>query len=95
MATGTSSLLTMPLIGWTPNSRDSRACGFSVSKYGAQQEQDPWNPDCGNGVKEDGSLIIDNDPLDSSIPIDPTFVQELVQLDQQHIASGYPARRQR
>jgi hypothetical protein len=72
--TGTATLLTVPLIGWTPKDR-TRACGFSVSKYGAQQLSDPWMPDCGNGVRTDGTEITGNDPHDTSAAITPAFVQ--------------------
>ena len=77
-ATGTETLMTIPLIGWTPKQRE-RDCGFAVSKYGTQQSVDPWNTDCGNGVLEDGTVITGNDPLDSSIAIDETFVQAWLQ----------------
>jgi hypothetical protein len=73
--TSTRTLLTVPLIGWTPRSR-SVACGYSVQKYGAQQEVDPWNPDCGNGISTDGSVIDSNDPKDTSIAITPAFVKD-------------------
>jgi hypothetical protein len=72
--TGTRTLLTMPLIGWTPKAR-AYACGFSVSKYGAQQDVDGWQPDCGNGVRTDGTPVTGNDPTDTSVAIDPSFVQ--------------------
>jgi len=72
--TGTQTILTLPLIGWTPKGRDY-ACGFSVAKYGAQQYTDAWRPDCGNGVRPDGTLITGNAPADTSIPITTTFVQ--------------------
>ncbi len=73
--TGTETLLTVPLIGWTPASR-AVACGFSVSKYGPQQATDPWQPDCGNGIQPDGATpITGNDPMDTSLPITETFVQ--------------------
>jgi hypothetical protein len=72
--TGTKTLLTMPLIGWTPKSREM-ACGFSVAKYGAQQQTDSWRPDCGNGLTPDGDPITGNDPADTSAPIDPSFVE--------------------
>jgi hypothetical protein len=72
--TGTSTILTMPLIGWTAKAR-GYACGFSVSKYGAQTGVDEWRPDCGNGVRSDGTLITGNDPSDTSVAIDPSFVQ--------------------
>lgn len=72
--TGTATLLTIPMIGWTPKNV-GYACGFSVAKYGAQQSVDPWQPDCGNGIRNNGNKITGNDPLDTSIAIDPTFVQ--------------------
>lgn len=72
--TGAKSLLTAPLIGWTPKSREI-SCGYSVAKYGAQQQTDPWRPDCGNGVNTDGASITGNDPTDTSIAIGPDFVQ--------------------
>jgi len=74
LRTGTASIMTMPMIGWTPKSREY-ACGFSVSKYGAQQSTDPWRPDCGNGIRPDGMSITGNDPTDTSLAIDPSFVQ--------------------
>ncbi|HWN71154.1 MAG TPA: glycoside hydrolase family 44 protein, partial [Haliangium sp.] len=76
--TGTTTLLTVPLIGWLPKAR-AYACGFSVSKYGAQQDTDDWRPDCGNGVGSNGNPITGNDPLDTSVAIDPSFVQGWVQ----------------
>jgi len=72
--TGTATLLTMPLIGWTPHGR-AYACGFSIAKYGAQQSADPYRPDCGNGVRSSGADVTGNDPHDTSDPITPTFVQ--------------------
>lgn len=72
--TGTKTILTLPLIGWTPKAR-AIACGFSVTKYGPQQSTDPWQPDCGNGIRPDGSKITGNDPLDTSLAIGPPFVQ--------------------
>lgn len=72
--TGTQSLLTIPLIGWTPKTREY-TCGFSVAKYGAQQSTDPWRPDCGNGVRSNGTHVNGNDPSDTSVAIGPSFVQ--------------------
>jgi len=84
--TGTTTLLTVPLIGWTPKDR-SRACGFSVSKYGAQQSTDPWMPDCGNGLRPDGTDITGNNALDTSTAITPAFVQAWMA----HLISKYGA----
>lgn len=75
--TGTRTIMTLPLIGWTPKAR-AYACGFSVSKYGSQQSTDPWRPDCGNGIRANGSEITGNDPTDTSLAIDPTFVQSWI-----------------
>lgn len=72
--TGTDTLLTIPMIGWTPKSR-AWNWGFSVAKYGAQQSVDPWRPDAGNGVTPGGNDITGNDPLDTSMAITPSFVQ--------------------
>lgn len=76
--TGTRTILTMPLIGWTPKSRE-RTSGFSVAKYGPQEDVDPWCSDCGNGVLADGTLITGNDPLDTSVAITPDFVTEWIE----------------
>jgi hypothetical protein len=75
--TGTRTMLTVPMSGWTPKSRQY-ACGFSVSKYGPQQQTDPWRPDCGNGIALDGSEITGNDPADTSLAIDSLFVQDWI-----------------
>jgi hypothetical protein len=72
--TGTATLLTMPMIGWTPKSREY-ACGFSVAKYGPQQSVDPWRTDCGNGIDVNGNPITGNDPTDTSVAIGPEFVE--------------------
>ena len=74
LRTNTESLVTLPLIGWTPKAR-AVACGFSVAKYGAQQSTDPWQPDCGNGIKPDGTAITGNSPTDTSTQISPDFVK--------------------
>ncbi|HVN76934.1 MAG TPA: glycoside hydrolase family 44 protein, partial [Thermoanaerobaculaceae bacterium] len=86
--TGTRTLLTVPLIGWTPKRRLADHpfdCGFKVSKYGAQQSTDPWDPDCGNGVYPNGADVTGNDPSDTSAAIDPSFVSAWVQ----HLAGRY------
>jgi hypothetical protein len=72
-AAGTKTIMTVPLIGWVPKTRE-KACGFSVAKYGPQQSTDPWDADCGNGVTPDGAVITGNDPSDTSVPAGPGFV---------------------
>lgn len=80
-AAGGETVLTVPLIGWTPTDR-VRRWGFSVAKYGAQQQTEctvtgypSWcQPDAGNGNHTDGSPITGNDPHDTSREIGPDFV---------------------
>jgi hypothetical protein len=74
--THTKTLLTVPLIGWV--SKDSPAnhpfdCGFKVSKYGTQDQTDPWDADCGDG-QSGGANLTGNDPHDTSIAITQSFV---------------------
>jgi hypothetical protein len=78
--TATESILTAPHIGWVAKRRPPTGghpydCGFSLAKYGAQQTFDPWDPDCGNGVRTNGSNVTGNDPADTSVAITPSFVQ--------------------
>ncbi len=76
--TGTETLLTIPMIGWTAKDREI-ACGFSVAKYGEQADTDPFVEDCGNGLLPDGETpIVGNDPADTSVVIDEQFVQDWV-----------------
>jgi hypothetical protein len=79
--TGTRTLMTVPLIGWTAKRRlESHPydCGFKVSRYGAQQSTDPWDTDCGNGVRADATTITGNDPADTSMAVGPEFVASWV-----------------
>ncbi len=73
---GTLTMGTVPMVGWT--TKREHACGFSVAKYGPQKATDPFNPDCGNGVRPDGTNIVP-DPNDTSIPIGTDFTREWVQ----------------
>jgi len=89
-AGGGDALITVPLIGWTPTDR-TRRWGFSVARYGSQQQTEctvsgnaSWcQPDAGNGVRANGTLITGNDPHDTSREILPDFVTGW----QSHIAS--------
>ena len=75
--TGARTIMTVPMIGWVAKRRlESHPfdCGYQVAKYGAQQATDPWDPACGNGVRAGGGEITGNDPTDTSVAVDPTFV---------------------
>lgn len=85
-AAGAEPLVTVPTIGWTAKDRVKR-WGFSVAKYGPQQDNEcirsGWQfwcaEDAGNGVRPNGSYITGNDPLDTSIAIGPAQVANWVQ----------------
>lgn len=66
---GAKTILTMPLIGWTPKDNVFR-CGFSIAIYGAQQSSDNG---CGNGVWITGTNVSGNNPLDTSLAITESF----------------------
>jgi hypothetical protein len=78
--TGTRSLLTVPLIGFTPKRRLTGHpfdCGFKVSLYGPQDRVDEWDNDCGNGTLN-GVELAGNQASDTSTPIDETFVSDWI-----------------
>jgi hypothetical protein len=76
--TNTKTIMTIPMIGWVPKRRledHPFDAGFKVSLYGPQKSTDTWDPDCGNGIRPDGTMITGNDPHDTSIEAGPDFVQ--------------------
>lgn len=78
-ASHAKSVIDLPSVGFVNTTLSSTSrCGFRVSKYGAQQAVSPLDPDCGNGVKPDGSMMIGNDPLDTSIPANEEWTAEWV-----------------
>ncbi|MEW5872338.1 MAG: glycoside hydrolase family 44 protein [Chloroflexota bacterium] len=70
---GAHTYLVVPMTGYVSNN-NAVACGFSIAKYGPQQDSDYWRPDCGNGVHTNGANLTGNDPLDTSFAITPAFV---------------------
>jgi hypothetical protein len=80
---GIQTILTIPLIGWTPKTR-AITCGFASAKYAQQQKADAAHG-CGNGNTPDGKSIIGNDPNDTSQPITPDFVGDWVR----HLVKQY------
>jgi hypothetical protein len=76
--TATASLITVPMMGYV--AKDSSSCGFSIAKYGAQDNgDDPDRPtDCGSGKRGDGSFVAGNAPTDTSQAVDPTFVKNWI-----------------
>ncbi len=74
---GDQVLMTIPTIGWTPKDR-TVSYGFSQQKYGSQHESAWELGDAGNGVYEDGSLVTDNDPSDTSIRVGTEFAADWI-----------------
>src|SRR5579872_5003285 len=72
---GVASLITVPTIGWVAKDGSLDTCGFSVNKYGPQQQTDPYRPNCGNGVKPNGQDITGNNPTDTSVRNTPADIQ--------------------
>jgi hypothetical protein len=74
-------IITVPMLGWvarkSPASHPFR-CGFKVSKYGGQQDTDPYDPDCGNGVRPGGSPITGNAPADTSVKAGKHFQKAMI-----------------
>ncbi len=80
---GAESLITVPMIGWTPKSRGND-CSFAVEDYGEQQFSD-YGGRCGNGLDQAGEPLKRADPTDTSEPIDEQYVSEWVaHLIEQH-----------
>ncbi|MGA3027349.1 MAG: glycoside hydrolase family 44 protein [Bryobacteraceae bacterium] len=86
LQTGTLSLGTVPVMDWTPKLIPGQplvlgvplSCSYSVKKYGAQQQVDPYDSDCGNGVLASTGQRIVNSPNDDYQPMTPAFAGQWV-----------------
>ncbi|MGD0578894.1 MAG: glycoside hydrolase family 44 protein [Bryobacteraceae bacterium] len=76
---GARSIGTIPLLGWVAGPFPDKTCGYSVAKYGAQQKTDPYGPDCGNGKTTTGAAILTNDPRDTDVQVNESFMTQWVQ----------------
>jgi Glycoside hydrolase family 44 len=74
---GAEPSLTIPMLDWVARVGPSREWlwSYSVAKYGTQKASEPFRPDCGNGVRPDGSWILNNNPADANIAAGPEFQQ--------------------
>lgn len=66
LAAGAQPIMTIPMMGMLPIDRSIR-CGYSIAKYGAQDDSDPFRPDCGNGKSGGLRLLNVNNPADTSV----------------------------
>ncbi|SAI66796.1 Beta-mannanase/endoglucanase A precursor [Bordetella ansorpii] len=83
---GAIPMVTISMIGRVAKLGQDRTAlaSFSMAKYGRQLAYDVDGlRDAGNGVLPDGTLIVDNDPNDATVPNDPrneqARVEQLVQ----------------
>jgi hypothetical protein len=88
--TGTKTLITLPMTGWVakrrpPNDSHPYDCGFQVSRYGSQTSVDPWDTNCGNGIKSNGTNVTGNNPTDTSVAVGPSFSQDWMR----HLIANY------
>ncbi len=77
-AAGAASLVTVPTLGWVAKDASLDTCGFAVSKYGPQQQTDPYRPNCGNGINTSGKPITGNKPSDTSVRSGPPDIEAWV-----------------
>ncbi len=78
---GAAAMLTIPMIGWVAQLGPNRAIlpSFSVAKYGAQCQVDPYLPNAGDGVHTDCSTdVTGNDPIDANLRDTPAAEQAWV-----------------
>ena len=70
-AAGSAPLMTMVMLNWVAKDvSDGSAYSFSVAKYGAQCQVNPYNSDDGDGVKPDCQTnITGNDSNDANVPL--------------------------
>lgn len=74
---GAEPSLTIPMLDWVARVGPNRQWlwSYSLAKYGPQQATEPFRPDCGNGVRLNGSLIVTNNPADANVAAGPSFQQ--------------------
>ena len=67
-AAGGFPLMTVGMLPWV--AKDASSYSFSVAKYGAQCQVNPYNSDDGNGVATDCQTnLTGNDPKDAHVPL--------------------------
>lgn len=76
-AAGLRTVLTVPLIGWTPKNGSPDvhpyACGFPAALFPQQDSFDGYDPACGNGL-HNGVALTGNSPSATSTAITPAWV---------------------
>ena len=73
---GVHSAVTVPMLGWV--AKDTQSYSYPVTTYGPQRGHGGPGGDAGNGVRQDGTPILDADPKRTSIVAGPELVGEWV-----------------
>ncbi|HZW93917.1 MAG TPA: glycoside hydrolase family 44 protein [Candidatus Eremiobacteraceae bacterium] len=70
-AAGGNPLMTMVMLPWVAKTAENNNghWSFSVAKYGAQCNLDPYNSDAGDGLKTDCATELTADPNDAYVPL--------------------------
>ena len=92
---GAEPTATIPTIDWLSKlgAGGAKLASFSIAKYGAQTNADPFFPDAGNGfVAATGRKIIVNAKLDASTPNSLTLQMGFLDYLQAHPAGFVPVR---
>ena len=88
---GVQAVFTVPTIGWV--ARDTTSYSFPVSVLGPQRHSASENPDMGDGVAPDGTLLKPLAPSRTSVPAPPEFMARWVAAirrhDTGHAVRGY------
>jgi glycosyl hydrolase family 44 len=80
--TGAETLMTVPLIGWTPKQRledHPYDCGFPKTQFQSQLSFDPYDSNCGDGLNLSCQPVTSSSTAsNTSKQIGPPFVQDWV-----------------
>jgi len=77
--TRTASIVTVPMTGWVAKASPAShpyTCGFPSSAFPQQDQHDPWDAGCGNGVA--GGVELAASPQTTSQPAGPDWVKAMV-----------------
>ncbi|MCB0906836.1 MAG: glycoside hydrolase family 44 protein [Nocardioidaceae bacterium] len=80
-ARGSRSIVTVPMTGWVAKNspRDHPfTCSFPQTDFPNQDDYDPWDPNCGNGTRNNWSTLLTAAPTTTSRTADETFVGNMV-----------------
>ena len=98
LQSGAKSVGTIPVLDWVAGDFPDKTCGHDIRKYPNQKTTqinpgtgrtyvDPYGPNCGSGIDLNGKAITSNDPRDTDIQVDESFMTDWVR----HVTGKYGA----